>query len=54
MQDGTVSCAKCGWKDFADARYVQSMEVTDTGISGECIARTCRRCGYEWAEAVRS
>jgi hypothetical protein len=53
---GAAVCVKCGLDEEPGTRYVPpgGYEQTSSGqvAWGECLVRSCRRCGYSWTEAV--
>lgn len=44
-------CAKCGSGEL-DTRYLPLLRrsPSGSGVMGECLERTCLRCGYSWPE----
>ncbi len=56
--EGVQPCVKCGWAGSVHGtRYLPPGAIDPSSAAtmvGECLIRSCSRCGYTWAEAVLS
>ena len=56
--DENAACPKCGGSDIGIHYYERARPLDDAwynkNIDGEYLNRCCRRCHYEWQEAVVS
>lgn len=55
--DPAAKCPKCGHDETSDAYHKNGYKcpfgsVVDVGREEEHIHRTCKRCGFDWPEAV--
>ena len=50
--EGRKHCVKC-FAEKADYTYIPpgaASRLNGDGITGECMVRTCKTCGFQWAE----
>lgn len=52
--DPEATCPKCGHGDIATTYHEEEVPLDPcwNRVEGEHHDRYCRRCGYEWCEAV--